>query len=198
MYIPKYFKQEDKAKSIAFMQTYNFAILISTDNGLPIATHLPFVIEEQDNTIVLFSHLSKANPQWKTFEDKEVLVIFSEPHAYISPTLYTHEQNVPTWNYIAIHAYGKIKIADSNEIKLEILYKQMQDSEESYLAQFNRLEKKYVTDLLDGIVAFEIHISQLQSKAKLSQNKTEVERKKIKEHLLHTDDTVKQEIGKQM
>lgn len=124
--------------------------------------------------------------------------MFSEPHAYISPTLYTHEKNVPTWNYIAVHAYGKIQIANSNEKKLEILYKQMQNAEESYLAQFNRLEQKYVADLLDGIVAFEIQVNQLQSKAKLSQNKTAEERKNIKEHLLSTKNTVTQEIGKQM
>ncbi|HNE50681.1 MAG: FMN-binding negative transcriptional regulator [Chitinophagales bacterium] len=198
MYIPNHFKQEDNDKTMEFMQTYNFALLISVDNELPIATHLPFVVEVQGNSMVLFSHLSKTNPQWKSFADKEVLVVFSEPHAYISPTLYTHEKNVPTWNYIAVHAYGKIQIANSNEKKLEILYKQMQNAEESYLAQFNRLEQKYVADLLDGIVAFEIQVNQLQSKAKLSQNKTAEERKNIKEHLLSTKNTVTQEIGKQM
>lgn len=115
MYIPNHFKQEDNDKTMEFMQTYNFALLISVDNELPIATHLPFVVEVQGNSMVLFSHLSKTNPQWKSFADKEVLVVFSEPHAYISPTLYTHEKNVPTWNYIAVHAYGKIQIANSNE-----------------------------------------------------------------------------------
>ena len=109
MYIPKQFEQKNNEKSIAFMRAYNFALLISVKEGLPIATHLPFVTEERNNEIILTAHLSKANEQWKTFAGKEVLVVFSEPHAYISPALYESAQNVPTWNYIAVHAYGKVK-----------------------------------------------------------------------------------------
>lgn len=198
MYIPKYFEQNDKSKSIAFMQTYNFALLISVKNTLPIATHLPFVIEEIDNSIVLFSHLSKLNEQWKTFNNNEVLVIFSEPHAYISPTLYEKKQNVPTWNYVAVHAYGKVKILDSNEEKLQVLHKQMQSYEVNYIEQFKELDSKYIDGLLNGIVAFKITITNLQSKEKLSQNKTEKERENIKAHLENSSDTIKQSVGKMM
>ena len=119
MYIPKPFEQQDLEKSIAFMNAYNFAIIVSTQNEIPIATHLPFIVEEKNSEILLLSHISKANPQWNTFIDKEVLVIFSEPHAYISPSLYEHTQNVPTWNYLAVHAYGKIKLAETEEKKME-------------------------------------------------------------------------------
>jgi len=198
MYIPKHFEQNDNAKSIAFMQAYNFALLITVKDSLPIATHLPFVIEERNNEIILISHLSKANEQCKTFADKEVLIVFSEPHAYISPTLYEKQQNVPTWNYIAVHAYGKIKILESNEEKLNVLHKQMQIYEASYIEQFKTLDKKYVDGLLKGIVAFEIIVSKLQSKEKLSQNKTANERNNIKQHLLESDDDVKKDIGKMM
>lgn len=198
MYIPKHFEQNDRNKSIAFMQAYNFAILVSAADGLPLATHLPFVIEEREQRLILVSHLSKDNPQWKTVEGKEVLVIFSEPHAYISPGLYEHSQNVPTWNYIAVHAYGTFKQLESDAQKLEVLHKQMRTFEESYLEQFNNLDKKYVDGLLKGIVAFEIEVTNLQGKEKLSQNKKETERQTIKEHLLQSEDTVKKDIGKHM
>lgn len=198
MYIPKYFEQNNQSKSIAFMQTYNFALLVSVKNKLPIATHLPFVIEERDNKIILLSHLSKSNEQWKTFNNEEVLVVFSEPHAYISPTLYEKEQNVPTWNYVAVHAYGTIKTLNNNEEKLEVLQKQMLNFEASYIEQFNTLDKKYVDGLLNGIIAFEIIVSNLQSKEKLSQNKTKKERENIKTHLENSNNTTEKSLGKMM
>jgi len=198
MYIPKDFEQTNKAKSIAFMQAFNFALLVSVKDELPIATHLPFVIEERNNEIILLSHLSKANEQWKTFTDKEMLVVFSEPHAYISPTLYEKQQNVPTWNYVAVHAYGKIKILESDEEKLQVLHKQMQTFEANYIEQFKNLDRKYVDGLLKGIVAFEMLVTKLQSKEKLSQNKTTTERENIKQHLQESDDTTHQTLGKMM
>lgn len=198
MYIPKDFEQNEKQKSIAFMQAYNFAVIISVKNNLPIATHLPFIVEERNDTIVLISHLSKANEQWKTFNDDEILVVFSEPHAYISPTLYEKQQNVPTWNYVAVHAYGIINIFKSDEEKLSVLYKQMQFQEANYIEQFNSLDKNYINGLLKGIVAFEMVVTKLESKAKLSQNKTKQERTNIKQHLMDSEDDVMKNLGKMM
>lgn len=198
MYIPKHFEQNDREKSIAFMRAYNFAIVVSVKDEIPIATHLPFVIEERENKIVLISHMSKANEQWKTFSDKDLLIIFSEPHAYISPTLYEKQQNVPTWNYISVHAYGKLTILNSDEEKLQVLHKQMQFFEASYIEQFKTLDKKYIDGLMKGIVAFEITVANLQAKEKLSQNKTNTEREKIKKHLEESDDTTQQSVGKMM
>ena len=198
MYIPKHFEQNDHEKSIAFMRAYNFAIVVSVKDGVPLGTHLPFIIEDRNKELILISHMSKANEQWKTFSEKEILVVFSEPHAYISPTLYEKQQNVPTWNYISVHAYGKLKIVNSNEEKLNVLHKQMQFFEASYIEQFKALDQKYIDDLLKGIVAFEIVVTNLQSKAKLNQNKSEKDRQTVKQHLLESDDDVKKNVGKMM
>jgi transcriptional regulator len=198
MYIPKHFKQNSKAKSIAFMQAYNFALLVSVNNESPVATHLPFVIEENNNEIILISHLSKTNEQCKTFVNKDVLVVFSEPHAYISPTLYEKQQNVPTWNYVSVHAYGSVKILESNEEKLMVLHKQMQAFEASYIEQFKTLDQKYTNGLLNGIVAFQIAVTDLQAKEKLSQNKSYTERENIKNYLEKSDNTTQQALGKMM
>lgn len=198
MYIPKHFEQNDLRKSIAFMNAYNFAIVVSAKDGVPLATHLPFIIEERDKEIVLVSHMSKANEQWKTFSDKNVLVIFSEPHAYISPSLYEQQQNVPTWNYVSVHAYGKMNILESDEEKLSVLHKQMQSFEPAYLEQFKTLDPKYINGLLKGIIAFEINVTDLQAKEKLNQNKSEKDRLNVKKHLEESDDDMKQALGKMM
>ena len=180
------------------MNAYNFGIVVSAKDELPLATHLPFVIEEREHEIVLISHMSKANEQWKTFSEKDVLVIFSEPHAYISPSLYEQPQNVPTWNYVAVHAYGKMNILESDEEKLSVLHKQMQSFEAGFLEQFQTLDKKYVDGLLQGIVAFEITVSNLQAKEKLNQNKSEKDRLNVKRHLEESEEDMKRTLGKMM
>src|SRR6187402_3094913 len=107
MYIPREYKNEDLASVKEFIQSNGFAILVSEAEGKPWATHLPLVLDtNSEGKDILFGHISKANKQWKDFDpDKEVLAIFSGPHAYISSSWYDHV-NVPTWNYLAVHIYG--------------------------------------------------------------------------------------------
>jgi transcriptional regulator len=99
------------------MRQFSSATIITAENSFPIATHLPFVVTEKDENVILTSHFAKANPQWADIENNQVLIIFSEPHAYISPRNYEKALNVPTWNYISVHAYGKGKlVSDTNEM----------------------------------------------------------------------------------
>ncbi len=198
MYIPKHYEQKDREKLLDFMRAFPFAVMVSAAGEKPVGTHLPFVTEADEDTLFLYSHLSLANPQWKSVSNQQLLVIFSEPHAYISPSLYAHTKNVPTWNYIAVHAYGSVEWFHDDETKLHILQKQMASHEEAYLKQFSELPATYLQNLLKGIVAFRIRIEELQGKEKLSQNKTEQERQDIREHLLRSEDGSAREIGERM
>src|SRR5476649_177662 len=117
MYIPSFNKFEDPRQVVGFMQRYSFATIVTVKDGTPIATHLPFIIKRQDDKIILSSHFAKANPQSSGINNSSALVIFTEPHAYISPKNYEKEANVPTWNYLAVHTYGTCTLLDGEEKK---------------------------------------------------------------------------------
>jgi transcriptional regulator len=188
MYTPKQFALEDAEKIVSFMQAYSFATLVTVRDGLPVATHLPFVVELREGSVILTSHMAKANPQWKDLAEQQALVIFTEPHAYISPSLYEHERNVPTWNYVAVHAYGQAVLQTEDHQALTILEAMMDSFEPAYKQQWDGLPEDYRLKLLKGIVAFRISVTDLQGKHKVSQNKTEAERQRIIESLSRGND----------
>lgn len=197
MYIPKHFEQKDRGRLLDFMREFNFALLVSVKDGKPLATHLPFVIETRGEAIVLLAHLSRANEQWKDFGDT-VLVVFSQPHAYISPSLYEKHDNVPTWNYIAVHAYGKLRLVESPQEQFALLEKQMQAFDPAYLDQWQTVSADYKENLRKGIVAFEIDVTELQGKEKLSQNKSPKDREQVRQHLAESDDPQQQYLARKM
>lgn len=171
MYTPKHFIEDDPDTLLTFMQRYNFATLVTAMDDRPEATHLPFIIEKHGDIFTIIGHMAKANPQWMQFSDKDVLVIFSEPHAYVSPLLYKEKQNVPTWNYVAVHAYGKVKVFAPEE-NLSRLEKQIEAYDPAYFnGNWKEIDLDYKTNLAKGIVAFEIEVTDLQGKKKLNQNK---------------------------
>ncbi|MEJ7588804.1 MAG: FMN-binding negative transcriptional regulator [Ferruginibacter sp.] len=133
MYTPKNFVTTDKEEIIAFMKAYPFATIITAKGTMPSATHLPFTVSTTGDKIILTSHFAKANSQWQDITDNKVLVIFSEPHAYISPLHYDKELSVPTWNYIAIHAYGDGKIITGTKRSFEVLEAMIDNYEQGYM-----------------------------------------------------------------
>lgn len=179
MYIPNHFEEKDRTKILSFMRQYSFATIVNNNNGKLAATHLPFVIEERGDDIILISHFAKANDHWKSLEQNEPLVIFSEPHAYISPVHYDHQQNVPTWNYITVHAYGYAKLVDDEEGKLLLLEKTIRNFETEFLSQWDSMTDKFRSGMMQGIIGFEIKVTDLQAKYKLSQNRSSAEKEKI-------------------
>ncbi|RYE05288.1 MAG: FMN-binding negative transcriptional regulator, partial [Rickettsiaceae bacterium] len=163
MYIPKINLVTDKDEIIAFIKKFSFATIVTSKDNIPIATHLPFLVSSHNDTIILTSHFAKANEQWKDIESNTILVIFSEPHAYISPKNYDKELNVPTWNYISIHAYGRGKLITETESTFKVLENTIDYYEASYKQQWERFPDEYKFKLANGIVAFEIVVEDLQA-----------------------------------
>jgi transcriptional regulator len=182
MYIPKDFVMDNPDEILAFIQKYNFATLITTIEGVPQAVHLPFLIDYTDDKLLIVSHLAKENAIAEHLTNQSILVIFSEPHAYISPTLYNNYPNVPTWNYVAVHAYGKGKILSEAET-LALMEKTVAHFEPQKEKFWDNLPPHYLKSLLSDLVAFELEIYKVEAKKKLNQNKTAQDRQNIIQHL---------------
>ena len=182
MYIPEFNRIEDRSAGLAFMRANPFAVLISNTNDGPFATHLPVVIDETNGSLGIRAHVAKGNPHWKLFEQEQPadsLVIFHGPHAYISPSLYELKESVPTWNYATVHAYGRGGIIDADADKRQVLVALIGQFDASYLQQWNSLGEQYQSRMLSHIVAFEITITRLETKFKVSQNRTKAEQENI-------------------
>jgi transcriptional regulator len=188
MYIPKMNLATDKNEIIAFMKQFSFATIITAKDNLPVGTHLPFLITTKDDTIILTSHFALANDHWKDIENYKSLVIFTEPHAYISPKNYDNELSVPTWNYISVHAYGEGKLITETDKVFNVLESTIDSYETAYREQWNKFPDDFKLKMSKGIAAFEIIVTDLQAKKKLSQNRTEAEQHKIIDSLSKDDD----------
>ncbi len=180
MYIPPHTLIKDIQEMHSFIEKNSFAILITKNNGTINATHIPVLIEKNEGVYgTLYCHIAKANSQWKDF-DKDVLVIFPGAHHYISSSWYETDQSVPTWNYLAVHAYGEMEIVTDRGDKIKIvkdLVKYFEGKESTYST--DNLRESYFEGLLNGIVAFRICISKLEGKKKLSQNRSEESQKRV-------------------
>jgi transcriptional regulator len=179
MYIPEFNRIEDQATALAFMRANPFAILVSNNDGTPFATHLPVIVAEAGGQVFVRAHVAKANPHWKILEQHESLLIFHGPHAYISPALYEIRESVPTWNYATVHAYGSGQILPGDSDKHQLLAELISQFDSSYLEQWNSFDEQYRSRMLNHIVAFEIAVTRIETKFKLSQNRTRGERENV-------------------
>ncbi len=177
VYRPKEFTETDPEAMLAFMRSHAFAVMV-TGNEL-MGTHLPFIIENIDNKITLTSHMALANPQAKIIDGQQVLVIFSGPHAYIAPSLYANKVQVPTWNYVAVHAYGTAKLIDGHDAQIALMERTFKEFGPEYMEQWATLPHQYRDALLQHIQAFEIEVHDLQGQFKLNQNKPKSDRETI-------------------
>jgi len=171
MYSPPYNQIENRAEVLGFMRTNNFAVVVTATGGEPRASHLPVLIEERGEGLVIVAHMAKNNPQWEAFFDDEVLVIFHGAHAYVSPRWYEEKERVPTWNYAAVHAYGKVKAFHGAEDKRAAVAKLVAHHDPQWQPEFEKLSPAYMEGMLGGIVAFEIPVDRLETRWKLSQNR---------------------------
>lgn len=177
MFTPKTFQETDTAQLLEFMRSHAFAVMVTGHELM--GTHLPFNIDVGGDKITLTSHMALANPQAKVIDGQQVLVIFSGPHAYISPSWYANKVQVPTWNYVAVHAYGKVKLINGHAAQIAVMEKTFNTFGPEYLEQWATLPHQYRDSLLEHIQAFEIEISDLQGQFKLNQNKPQSDREII-------------------
>lgn len=182
MYIPRLNRVDHIPTLHQIMEHNNFAALVSEHDGAPFATHLPLMLDPTRGEYgTLRGHMARANPQWKSFEaSREVLVIFQGPHAYISPSWYVPGQNVPTWNYAIVHAYGVPQLVEE-PAALEPMLRELVDAHEAHFEHpwSMELPDDYVQTMIKAIVGFEIPIVRLEGKFKMSQNRSAEDRSRV-------------------
>ncbi len=182
MYIPQHYKQTNIAEIKDFLIQNSFGILINQVNGKLWATHIPLELETDKNEIdILVGHISRANPQAEYLnESSEVLCVFNGPHAYISSSWYKEEE-VPTWNYVAVHIYGKLTISSEEEV-IESLHKLVDKYEKNSKNPISlRNMSNETLRQVKGVIGFKISIDDIQATYKLSQTRTEDHPKIISE-----------------
>jgi transcriptional regulator len=184
MYTPKFNQVSDRGLLMEAMLAYSFAILFgpltaSAPGELPAATHLPLVVKNEDEHGVLEGHFARANPHWKALAGKETLVVFNGPHTYVSPTLYAEELSVPTWNYIAVHAYGTLSLVEDDAGKEALLAGLIETHEPAYAETWRQMPAGFRRTMLAGIVGFRIPIARIEGKFKISQNRPEADRHRV-------------------
>ncbi len=181
MYIPAAFAETDLATLHDFIERHSFGLLVSQADGLPFATHLPFLLDRTAGPYgALVGHMARANPQWHDAAGQTGLAIFSGPHAYVSPTWYESEQVVPTWNYTAVHAPGPVQLVEDEAALVEILQQSVQVYERTLPRPWTfDASGTYGRRLLPQIVGFRIPIEKIEGKFKLNQNHPVERRQKV-------------------
>ncbi|MDX1966643.1 MAG: FMN-binding negative transcriptional regulator [Planctomycetaceae bacterium] len=172
MYLPAAFQETDLASMFDFIEEHSFGLLVSQGDDQPFATHLPLLLERDSGPRgTLVSHMARANPHWRYADGQPVLVVFSGPHAYISPTWYAAEHVVPTWNYVAVHAYGVLEPILETDAILDIVSRTADRYEQSRQPSWQfESGTDFAAKLVQSIVGFRIELTRLEGKWKLSQN----------------------------
>jgi transcriptional regulator len=198
MYIPNAFRIEELPAIHELMRRHSFATLVSVTEGAPFASHIPLLLDPSCGAYgTLRGHVARGNPQWRHFDSgAELLAIFHGPHAYVSPSWYETELSVPTWNYTTVHAYGSARVTEDREQVLTLLRDLVDEYESGFAEPWPMpLPEEFVDKLLLGIVAFEIEITRIEGKAKLSQNRPAGDRRGARGALAGSPDAAAREIA---
>lgn len=173
MYIPKHFEVTDRDVLCAFINENAFGQLVSTVGGRLFSTHMPFLLS--DDSTRLIGHVARLNPQHTELDGQEVLITLQGPHDYISPSWYA-SAGVPTWNYQAVHVYGRGRVFDDTDALRSVVAALT----EKYEAAFERpWQPDYKAAMLSAIVGVEVTISEIQGKFKLSQNRPAQDQRQV-------------------
>ena len=196
MYTPQFNQVADRAILIEAMQAYSFAILFGPQAGPEaaaplVATHLPLVVKDEGPHGLIEGHFAKANRHWRALAGRETLVVFPGPHSYVSPTFYVDPLSVPTWNYIAVHAYGTLELIEDEPGKDRLLAGLIHTHEPAFAEKWGAMPDGFRSTMLAGIVGFRIAIERIEGKFKISQNRDPEERRNV--HASHAAGTADQQ-----
>lgn len=195
MYSPSSIKINDISDAHDLIDEFGFGVIVSTSLT---GTHIPFVLHsDEGDSGVLYSHCAKANPHWKELEGNEVLIIFSGPHSYISPSWYAQSPAVPTWNYSAVHAYGKVTLLDRNQT-LAVVEEVVQKYDPELLVKRDIMTSEFRDKLLSAIVGFKVELTRIQGTLKLGQHRKVEDQKGVYSALSGSQDLSAQMLAKYM
>lgn len=189
MYVPDIYAETDRGVLLDFIRETGWGYIVGLSDGVPVATHLPFLVDGATGSEKLVAHMARANPHWKLFAEgdpaMEQLVVFPGPHSYVSPRWYTTARAVPTWNYATVHVYGVPRVVEDPEA-VYAAQKKLVDRYEAGADDPWRMEDvdaDFIAGMLRAIVSFEIPIARMEGKYKLSQNRTAEDRAGVIEAL---------------
>ncbi len=201
MYVPSSFAENDINVLHDFIEQNSFATLVTQTDDAPYASHIPVLLDRSHGEFgQLVGHFAKANPQSKTATNQKMLTIFHGPHAYISPSWYETENLVPTWNYQAVHVYGRYSVMEDSS-QLKDVLKQYVDFYEAAQPSpwtMQTVDEDFIDQLLQSIVGFTIDIERIEGKFKLSQNHPVDRREKVIHKLQQQSNKNSQAIAAQM
>ena len=202
MYIPPAFRDDDIESIRATIRAARLASLVTATTDGPVATPLPLFLDESEGEQgVLYGHVAKANPQWKLQPIGDALAIFSGPDAYVTPSWYATkpetEKVVPTWNYIAVHAYGPVEFFQEHERLLEVVTRLTNRHEGARVKPWSVSDAPadFIAAQLRGIVGVRIPVARFEGKRKMSQNRPEADRIGVAAGLAASDDAADREVA---
>lgn len=199
MYIPEHFSVKDPATLHDWIERWSFGTLITSHRGRIEANQIPFLLDRDRNA--LLGHVAKANRQWMALMNAEdLLVQFNGPHAYVSPAWYSQPEGVPTWNFLSVQVRGKAELIKTENETLDLLRRLTSTNEALYGPgwRMDDMEPARVKALCQAIVCFRIHITGIDGKAKLSQNRSKMDRVGVIQELSASDDSQVQELSRLM
>ena len=185
MHVPKHFALDDLSAQHDLIDACDFGLVVSTGPDGLFATHIPLMLRRDEGKLgTLYGHVAKANPHAALFGGGETLVVFSGPHAYVSPTWYSDRTtNVPTWNYAAVHCHGAAQPSDTNQLAHLSEMVRRYEGRRPNGWSVDELKAQLRESLPRAIITFRMEIARVEGKAKLSQNKPRAERERVIEGL---------------
>ncbi len=196
MYIPKLYREENRETILEFIRHNDFPALVTYDGQKPIATHLPVEVVERGEGLTVYGHMARANPQWKTFGNQEALLIFQGPHTYISARWYNHV-NVPTWDYMIVHVYGKLREVKGEEL-YALLSRLVKKHEPNTPYRLESLPQDFVEKEIKGVAGFAMDVARIEAAYKLSQNRNDEDYQNVIRELEKRRDEYSKEIARSM